>query len=437
MPALPVAKRQAHAFLSYSHKNKAIADKLHYWLDRVAGLKIWYDSVAIDGGDSFQRKIEQGIASSRCIIRLISEESLKSTWVKREYERAFNHQVSYPQFRIIAVRVDDCVIEDGFMADALFIDMPNGELTTEFCRQLLSAIYPTDLSLNFGSTTDIYVSYGWNDSEQPVVRYLTRFFDQAGFRLIGDAKDQPKFKGRDQYDRIREIMESCRGFLAIAPYRADEQSLQHGGTSKYILREIELAMGAGLPVVIIKDPRVTLNVAPTDEGAQIVEFSMEAGFEKADTSAIEALANTLRDRALPEPKQEHYVFYATDINRETENRRALIREVIQRVTSMPCRFGESIGERNDIYRVIIDNIKHAFVMVADLSDMRPNILIESGIAIGADVHIFYVQGGEVHRPPVMLGSPQIHEYRDDGELIGIVHQIMLPYRRAVLNSDLS
>lgn len=171
MPALPVAKRQAHAFLSYSHKNKAIADKLHQWLRQVAGLNIWYDGTAIEGGDSFASKIEQGISASRCIIRLISQESLKSTWVKREYERAFNHQVSYPQFRIIAVRVDDCTIEDGFMADALF-DM--AQLSDEFCRQLLGAMYPMDLSLNFGTTTDIYVSYGWDEIEQPAVRHVNR-----------------------------------------------------------------------------------------------------------------------------------------------------------------------------------------------------------------------------------------------------------------------
>ncbi len=437
MPALPIAKRQAHAFLSYSHKNKAIADKLHQWLRQVAGLNIWYDGTAIEGGDSFASKIEQGIASSRCIIRLISQESLKSTWVKREYERAFNHQVSYPQFRIIAVRVDDCTIEDGFMADALFLDMANGIVTDDFCRQLLGAMYPMDLSLNFGTTTDIYVSYGWDEAEQPAVRYVNRYFDHAGFRLIGDAKDQPNFKGRDQRERIRAIMESCRGFLAIVPYRADEASKEFGGTSKYIVRELDLAAEAGLPIVIVKDPRVTLDPRQIASAAEVVEVSLAAGFEKADSAPIEQAAALLRDRALDEPKHAHYVFYSTDINPENEDRNTMIREVIQRVTGMPCRFGVDISERNDIYRVIIDQIKDAFVMVSDLTGMRANILIESGIAIGADVHIYYVQTGETHRPPVMLGNPQIHKYDNEAELIGRIHRIMLPYRRAVLNMDLT
>jgi len=437
MPALPVAKRQAHAFLSYSHKDKEIAEKLHYWLNQVAGMNVWYDATAIDGGDSFARKIEQGIASSRCIVRLISAESLKSTWVKREYERAFNHQVTYPQFRIVAVRVDECEIEDGFMSDALFLDMPKGELTTEFCRQLLAAIYPTDLSLNFGATTDIYVSYGWDETEQEGVREVTRFFDQAGFRLIGDAKDQPNFKGRDQAERIRAIMESCCGFLAIVPYRTDEEAKEHGGTSKYIMREIDLAAEVGLPIVIVKDPRVTLDPKQLQNAVQVVEAITPVASNKPYYSYIEKAVATLRDRALKEPKQAHYVFYATDINRENEARRNLIREVIQRVTGMPCRFGEGINERNDIYRVIINLIKNAFVMIADLTEMRSNILIESGIAIGADVHIFYVQNGDVHRPPVMLGSPQIHEYQSESELLGRIHRIMLPYRRAVLNNDLT
>lgn len=122
-------------------------------------------------------------------------------------------------------------------------------------------------------------------------------------------------------------------------------------------------------------------------------------YEKADSAPIEAAAGVLRDRALNEPKQAHYVFYSTDINPENEERNNLVREITQRVTGMPCRFGADISERNDIYRVIIDQIKNAFVMVAHLTGMRSNILIEAGIAIGADVHIFsFKVGRHIVRP---------------------------------------
>jgi TIR domain-containing protein len=436
MDPLPVDKRTYRVFLSHSHKDKEAANRLCDWLKEIADIPVWYDSDAIFGGDDFIKNLQDGIPASRGLLLLWSANSAASQWVQKEMQFAMNHEVMYPQFRTIIVRLDETPLP-GFWTLKQAIDMPNGEMSLEFCRRLLRALYPGDITGDLSDLRDIYVSYGWHESEQPFVRYVSRYFVNARFRLIGDAKDQPNFKGRDDKERIREIISSCTGFLAIVPYRPEPEYDASGHTSKYIIREIDMAAEAGVPIIIIQDPNVMLPQQQRDYATYVTEVSMTDYTSQECEATIQLAIEEMEHDLLKAPKHGHYVFYATDIGREVAQRNKAIREVIQRVTGMPCKFGDVIHERSDIYRVIIDQIKGAFLVIADLTDYRPNILIEAGIAIGADVHIFYVQTGDTHRPPVMLGSPQIRPYEDETELVGKVHSIIYPYRRAVLNLELT
>jgi hypothetical protein len=266
MNIISIEKREYRAFLSHSSNDKPIADKLYHWLTEVAGMEdknsnktfIWYDKDEIFGGDAFIKNLENGIPASRSLILLWSKNASQSTWVRREIERAYNHQAEFPEFRIIPIRIDDTPL-NGFLSEMQSIAMPNGELSLTFCTRLLRALYPNVDGVDGSSNRDIYVSYGWHEPEQPFVRQVSRYFIDANFRLIGDAQDQPRFKGLDSKTRIQNIMLSTGGFVAVIPYRSDAESAKSGHTSKYILREIEWAKEMGLPTVLIKDPQVTLD----------------------------------------------------------------------------------------------------------------------------------------------------------------------------------
>jgi hypothetical protein len=72
------------------------------------------------------------------------------------------------------------------------------------------------------------------------------------------------------------------------------------------------------------------------------------------------------------------------------------------------------------------------MMIADISKENLNTCIEAGIAIGANVPLNLLSGDERHKPPFMFRDRQIWHYQDDLELLGIIHKLVLPYRRYIL-----
>lgn len=71
------------AFLSYSHSDKDIAKKLHEKLTN-AGLKVWFDTKNVGGGENFVSKIQAGLLTSKWLVPICSNEFMRSEWGRRE-----------------------------------------------------------------------------------------------------------------------------------------------------------------------------------------------------------------------------------------------------------------------------------------------------------------------------------------------------------------
>ena len=76
-------------------------------------------------------------------------------------------------------------------------------------------------------------------------------------------------------------------------------------------------------------------------------------------------------------------------------------------------------------------------MLVDISEDNLNTCIEGGIAKGADIPLYLLSRGPRRRPPFMFRDQQVWYFSDDIELLGIIHRIVYPYRRRVLNYELS
>lgn len=86
------------------------------------GVRVWLDRDEIRPGDLFIDALEQGIHVSRCLAVVISPESLRSAWVKEEYQRALVLAGSSTR----ELRIIPCVLRDatlpGFLANRHFVD---------------------------------------------------------------------------------------------------------------------------------------------------------------------------------------------------------------------------------------------------------------------------------------------------------------------------
>ncbi len=98
----PLDDRTPTVFISYSHRDTEIAERLIADLNK-AGHACWIDTVRIKGGDEWVKSITEGINNSYAFLSLVSQSANDSTWVRREFLWA-----EYKKKRIFPLMVKDC-----------------------------------------------------------------------------------------------------------------------------------------------------------------------------------------------------------------------------------------------------------------------------------------------------------------------------------------
>jgi len=93
------------AFLSYSSEDKILGKKIYRWL-RNQAVSVWYDRIELRPADSLIAKIEEGITNSDYLIVLITENSKRSHWVKKEIPIALKSEKDLTGPKNVAVLVD-------------------------------------------------------------------------------------------------------------------------------------------------------------------------------------------------------------------------------------------------------------------------------------------------------------------------------------------
>jgi WD40 repeat protein len=89
-------------FISYAREDRATARKLAQALLAACGWSVWWDT-NLRSGEQFPRRIQEAIATSRCVVVLWSRHSVESDWVIAEATEGWDRKM------LIPVRLDDCV----------------------------------------------------------------------------------------------------------------------------------------------------------------------------------------------------------------------------------------------------------------------------------------------------------------------------------------
>lgn len=416
---LPVHRREFQTFISYAHTNKAVVDTLYSWLSQTAGLQVWYDDVHLPPGKQIVNYLPEALGKCRSMVIVLSKDSVKSEWIQKEYAAADGQP---KDFRIVPVRIEECD-PPGFLPFVKWISATNSSFDLETYEQILSSLYYDVDNPIVEQTRDVYVSRTWRESEAAIADQVCAQFIRGRFRLIGDAKDQKSFGER----RVESIMSSCGALLAILPHRPEPDL-------KYFRQEINIARSERMPVVVIAEAGVAIDQDWNDDSKGrccCISLTPDGDIEKAIAPAIEFMQEEWLAPAHP-----HYTFFATDFDNSRAQRNRVMRSAMQRVTAVPCRLGEDI-KGDGIYSRITDLITGAVMVVADITGHNVNTCTEAGIARGARRHLHLVSGDERARPPFMLRDYEVSSYRDDAELLGILHKLAFPYRRRVLNWELA
>lgn len=97
-------------FISYSTKDQKFADRLYADL-QARGVRCWFAPEDLKIGDKFRNRIDESIRIHDKLLLVLSESAIRSPWVEKEVEAAFEREGRENRIVLFPIRLDDAVME--------------------------------------------------------------------------------------------------------------------------------------------------------------------------------------------------------------------------------------------------------------------------------------------------------------------------------------
>jgi hypothetical protein len=421
MPGIKLQKRDNDFFVSYGHSDLARVAPLVDMLKRVCGLRIWFDDAEGNAAKRSSELLAGAIGNARGALFCLSEAWKSSTWCKNEYEVSQSEQRMHDGFEIVSLRLDD-VEPPAWFNVAEIIDMR--QPGTQAIARLLCSL-TSDVPHRFDNAEDVYLAAPWSRPSQ-LARGTFQALRQTGWRLVGDT---PNLKDLGER-RIEAIQRTTRGVVALLPHDISQPG---NATSPYILQEARLALNIGKPLLLLAEP----GVAPPED-LEKGAFRGTAVSLAPDPSGHTALADVLDDfddvlQHVPTDDTGAYIFFAATLRGDPSDADD-IASVIERSSNMRCVRGERLSGDN-VQTAIIDLIRRAAVLIADVSDDHRNTLIEAGVAMGSGTRLKLMccepPAGVPLKKRFMFEGQEFFWYRTPEERLGLCCYFARQFRRRV------
>jgi hypothetical protein len=97
-------------FISYSSKDDDFAQRLHADLQQ-KGVRCWFAPEHLKIGEKFRMRIDESIRIYDKLMVILSENSIRSSWVEEEVEAALEKERRQNKLILFPIRLDDAVME--------------------------------------------------------------------------------------------------------------------------------------------------------------------------------------------------------------------------------------------------------------------------------------------------------------------------------------
>jgi hypothetical protein len=420
MAGIKLQKRENDFFLSYGHDDRDRVLTLVNLLKRVCGLRIWFDDA--DGNASVRSSelLAGAIGKARGALFCVSESWKRSSWCKNEYEASLAEQRMHQSFEVVCLRLDDAE-PPGWFNVAEIIDMRQWgpPAVARLLRSLAS-----DVPHRFDNAEDVYLAAPWS-RPSPLARETFDVLHRMGWRLVGDALNLKHFGEK----RIESIQRTTRGTVALLPHEPS----QGNQTSPYILQEARISAEIGKPLVLLAEPGASPPEDLVRRAFRSKVFSLGPGPEgRGDLATVledfeEELQHATHDDT------GSYIFLAGSLRGDPAEAEDLA-SVIERSSNMQCVRGERLSGDN-VQAAIIDRIRRAAVVIADVSDDHRNTLIEAGVAMGAQTRLKFMcrepPDGTPLKRRFMFEGQEFFWHRSSEERLGLCCYFARQFRRRV------
>ena len=131
-------KIMTSVFLSHSSIDKPFTRRLAADLTK-KGIAVWFDEAELLVGDSLVEQINNGIESTEYLVVVLSKNSIKSQWTKKEVEIAFVREIASNRKVVLPVLIDDCEVP-GYLRTKVYADFREPSAYEKTLRKLLKSI---------------------------------------------------------------------------------------------------------------------------------------------------------------------------------------------------------------------------------------------------------------------------------------------------------
>jgi hypothetical protein len=125
-------------FLSHNSADKPFVRKLAERLTE-SGATVWLDEAQLQIGDSLVDKISEAIHTVDFVAAVISSNSIRSKWVKKELSLALSKEMRRDSVVVLPVVIDDCELPPT-LADKLYADFRDPTKFDQSAVKLLRAM---------------------------------------------------------------------------------------------------------------------------------------------------------------------------------------------------------------------------------------------------------------------------------------------------------
>ena len=420
MPGVKLQKRTNDFFISYGGVDFARVAPLVDLLRRVCGLQVWLDDADGNAATLSSELLANAIGNARGALFCLSESWKRSSWCKSEFEVSLVEKRANDAFEIVSLRLDDVEPPDWFnVAEIIDFREANRQGIARLLRSLAS-----DVPHRFDNAEDVYLAAPWS-RPSALAQQAFHSLRKTGWRLVGDT---PAFKHLGA-GRIAAMMLTTRGVVAILPHDPSQVGL----TSPYIVEEARIALCAGKPLLLLVEP----GLAPPED-IVLGAFRGMAFQISSDSSSRESLAATLEefDESLHHEAHDDtrsFIFFAASLRGESTEADE-VGSVIERSSNMRCVRGERVASDN-VQAAIVDLIRRAALVIADVSDDHRNTLIEAGVAMGSGTKLKLIcrapEAGTQFKKRFMFEGLEYFWYRTPEERLGLCYYFARQFRRRV------
>jgi hypothetical protein len=413
-------KRRNDFFVSYGHGDLASVVPLVNLLKRVCGMQIWFDGTEGNAALRSSELLAEAIGNSRGSMFCLSEAWKRSTWCKNEYEVSLSEQRQHDGFEIVSLRLDDVEAPDWFKV-AEIVDLR--QVAARSIARLLRSLSYTPH--RFDNAEDFYLATPWS-KRSPLALETLGSLRQMGWRLVGDNPNLKHFN--ESIERIKAIQRTCRGVVALLPHEPKEA----GTTSPYIVEEGRLAVDLKKPLLLLAEPGVVVPEDLPQRAFRRTALTLATG--KEGRTALVGMLNDFDEECqrLRHDDTEAFIFFAASLLGDSSDAED-IALVIERASNMLCVRGERLSGDN-VQEAIIERIRRAAVVIADISDDHRNTLIEAGIAMGSGRKLKLICNAStaaVPKKPFMFEGVEVLHYQTPEERLGLCFFYARQFRRSV------